>query len=255
MSTILAEIKDNIGIITLNRPEALNAINMQMVDELEEQLNKWKDVGLYAVIVTGAGRSFAAGADISQMASYQASQAATFAKRGQQSLRALERFPAPTIAAVNGFALGGGCELAMCCDFILAGVKAKFGQPEVNLGVIPGFGGTQRLVRRVGRQRALELMMTGRIIKADQAVEYGIALEKTEGDVVEAALQLAGQIAAKGPVAVRLVKQSVDMTDRLDIDSGLTAEAMMFGLCFSTADQKEGMSAFLEKRKPIFRGE
>ncbi len=218
-------------------------------------LHQWKDIGLYAVIVTGAGRAFAAGADISQMSSFTASQAAIFAKRGQQSLRALERFPAPTIAAVNGFALGGGCELAMCCDLILAGVKAKFGQPEVNLGVIPGFGGTQRLVRRVGRQRALELMMTGRIIKADVAVEYGIALEKVEGDVLAAALALAEQISAKGPIAVRLVKEAVDMTDRLDIDSGLAAEASMFGLCFATADQKEGMSAFLEKRPPSFRNE
>ena len=255
METIVAEIKENVGIITLNRPKALNAINMKMVEELESQLNQWKDVGLHAVIVTGAGRSFAAGADISQMSSFSAAQAATFAKRGQQSLRALERFPAPTIAAVNGFALGGGCELAMCCDLILAGPKAKFGQPEVTLGVIPGFGGTQRLVRRVGRQRALELMMTGRVIKADQAVSYGIALEKVEGEVVEAALALARKISANGPIAVRLVKETVDMTDRLDIDSGLSAEATMFGLCFATADQKEGMSAFLQKRPAAFRNE
>lgn len=254
MSTILSEIRDNIGIITLNRPEALNAINLQMVSELEAQLKEWMNKGLYAVIVTGSGRAFAAGADISEMAGYSAAQAAQFARQGQQSLRTLERFPAPTIAAVNGFALGGGCELAMCCDFIIAGVKAKFGQPEVNLGVIPGFGGTQRLVRRVGRQRAMELMMTGRIIKADQAVEYGIALEKREEDVVEGALELAKQIAAKGPIAIRLVKEVVDMTDRLDLDSGLAAEASMFGLCFATEDQKEGMNAFLEKRKAKFQG-
>ena len=142
----------------------------------------------------------------------------------------------------------------MCCDIILAGPKARFGQPEVNLGVIPGFGGTQRLVRRVGRQAALELMMTGRMVKASEAVQIGIALRETEGDVLEAARGLAATIASKGPVAVRYVKQSVDGTDRLDLDSGLAMEASLFGLCFATKDQKEGMQAFVEKRAANFIG-
>jgi enoyl-CoA hydratase len=168
-------------------------------------------------------------------------------------LRKLEHFPAPIIAAVNGFALGGGCELAMCCDIILAAPKAKFGQPEVNLGVIPGFGGTQRLVRRVGRQAALELMMTGRIVRSDEAVALGIAL-RIEEDVLSGAKVLAETIAQKGPVEIRLVKEVVDSTDRVDLDVGLSAEAGAFGLCFATQDQTEGMQAFLEKRTAKFTG-
>jgi enoyl-CoA hydratase len=251
---ILSEIRDGIGIITLNRPKALNAINSEMVDALEQTLLDWQDMGLRALVLTGAGRAFAAGADISQMETFTAVQAETFARRGQRSLRRLEHFPAPTIAAVNGFALGGGCELAMCCDLVLAGERALFGQPEVKLAVIPGFGGTQRLVRRVGRQRALELMMTGRNIKAAEAVSIGLALKQVEGEVLDAAMALASKIAANGPVAVRLVKQAVDNTDRMDMDSGLAAEAALFGLCFSTEDQKEGMGAFVSKRSPKFSG-
>jgi enoyl-CoA hydratase len=166
----------------------------------------------------------------------------------------LETFSAPTIAAVNGFALGGGCELAMCADIILASERAVFGQPEVKLGVIPGFGGTQRLVRRVGRQRAMELMMTGRQVRAQEAVDLGIALSVVEGDVVEAALELARTIAANGPAAVRLVKRAIHETDRLDLDAGLAAESSLFGLCFATEDQQEGMTAFIEKRPARFTG-
>ena len=255
METIQVEILDgNIGLITLNRPKSLNAINTQMVDEIGQALDAWKDVDLSAVILTGSGeKAFAAGADISQMSGFSAMDAQRFALAGQRILRKLEHFPAPTIAAVNGFALGGGCELAMCCDLILAAPNALFGQPEVKLGVIPGFGGTQRLVRRVGRQVALELMMTGRNVKAEEAVQLGIAL-RVEEDVLAGALKLAGKIAANGPVAVRLVKQVVDDTDRLDLDVGLTAEASAFGLCFATEDQKEGMGAFLEKRPANFTG-
>ena len=245
--TLNVEVEGTVGIITLSRPKALNAINTKMVEELGQALDAWKDSALTAVVLTGEGKAFAAGADISQMSSFTATQAQQFALSGQRTLRKLEHFPAPTIAAVNGFALGGGCELAMCCDIILAGPKAKFGQPEVNLGVIPGFGGTQRLVRRVGRQAALELMMTGRIVRSDEAVSLGIAL-RIEEEVVEGAKALASEIAKKGPVAVRLVKEVVDTTDRLDTDAGLAVEASAFGLCFATDDQTEGMQAFLEKR-------
>ena len=251
--TLKAEVEGTVGVITLSRPKALNAINTKMVEELGQALDEWKDSALTAVVLTGEGKAFAAGADISQMSNFTATQAQQFALSGQRTLRKLEHFPAPTIAAVNGFALGGGCELAMCCDIILAGPKAKFGQPEVNLGVIPGFGGTQRLVRRVGRQAALELMMTGRIVRADEAVSLGIAL-RIEEEVVEGAKALAIEIAKKGPVAVRLVKEVVDTTDRLDTDAGLAVEASAFGLCFATDDQTEGMQAFLEKRAAKFTG-
>ncbi len=258
METLVTEIRDNIGIITLNRPKALNAINTEMVEELDFVLNKWeqREQRLAAIILTGAGKAFAAGADISQMINFSAAEAAFFAHKGQATLRRLEESKYPTIAAVNGFALGGGCELAMCCDIILAAPRALFGQPEVKLGVIPGFGGTQRLVRRVGRQRALELMMTGRNVKADEAVSLGIALEKVSDDisVLDAALDLAKKISTNGPVAVELVKKVVDETDRMDTDLGLAVEASSFGFCFATVDQKEGMSAFLSKRPANFEG-
>jgi enoyl-CoA hydratase len=245
---------DDIGILRLNRPKAYNAINAMVIHELESVLRAQAGTGLRALILTGEGRAFAAGADIKEMSDYTALDAETFARRGQRILGMLETFSAPTIAAVNGFALGGGCELAMCADIILASERAVFGQPEVKLGVIPGFGGTQRLVRRVGRQRAMELMMTGRQVRAQEAVDLGIALSVVEGDVVEAALELARTIAANGPAAVRLVKRAIHETDRLDLDAGLAAESSLFGLCFATEDQQEGMTAFIEKRPARFTG-
>lgn len=244
-----------VGVIELSRPKALNAINPRMVAELGALLEALDDRGLRALVLTGAGkRAFAAGADIKAMAELSAVEAERFALSGQRVLAGLEHFPAPTIAAVNGFALGGGCELAMCCDLILAGPHASFGQPEVKLGVIPGFGGTQRLVRRVGRQRALELMLTGRTVKAEEAVQLGLALSMSEESVLEDALALARRIAANGPVAVRLVKRAVHETDRLDLAAGLAAEASLFGLCFSTEDQTEGMAAFVARRPASFKG-
>lgn len=257
MDCITFEVKDGgIGLLILARPKALNALNSQLLAELEQVLVAEADSDLRALILTGHGdRAFAAGADIGEMASFSAAQAETFAGRGQRIFELLEAFPAPTIAAVNGFALGGGCELAMACDLVLASPTAIFGQPEVKLGVIPGFGGTQRLVRRVGRQRALELMMSARNVKADEAVSIGLALSVVEdGDVVGAAMSLAGRIVRNGPVAVRLVKRAVAETDGLDLHSGLAAERSLFGLCFATDDQKEGMDAFLGKRKPAFIG-
>jgi enoyl-CoA hydratase len=266
LTTLQFEVTDGgIGIVRLNRPDALNAINSALVNELGALLQSQLSAGLRALILTGNGRAFAAGADISEMSDYTALQAAHFARIGQRALGLLEHFPAPTIAAVNGFALGGGCELAMCCDLILAAKNviddrgrprggAVFGQPEVKLGVIPGFGGTQRLVRRVGRQRGMELMMTGRNVLAEEAASIGLALEVVDGDVLEAALGLAGKIARNGPAAVSLVKRAVHETDRLDIDAGLAAEASLFALCFATDDQTEGMAAFREKRKAVFTG-
>jgi enoyl-CoA hydratase len=249
------EKEGGIGLLTLSRPAALNAINRTMIADLGQMLDEIAGKDLRALVVTGEGnRAFAAGADISEMSDFTALDAEAFARNGQAVLGRLERFDAPTIAAVNGFALGGGCELAMCCDLILAGASAVFGQPEVKLGVIPGFGGTQRLVRRVGRQHAMELMMSGRNMDAEEALRLGLVLRIAEEDVVEEALGLATRIARNGPSAVRLVKRAVHETDRLDIDAGLAAEATLFGLCFATDDQTEGMAAFLEKRRPAFTG-
>ena len=253
--TIDVDIQDGIGIIKLDRPKALNALNAQLVGELGTAVEVLADQELKALVLTGNGRrAFAAGADIKEMAGFTALQAEAMARRGQRLLGRLESFPAPTIAAVNGFALGGGCELAMCCDLIIAGPNAVFGQPEVKLGVIPGFGGTQRLVRRVGRQRALELMMTGRNVPAEEAVEMGIALSVAEEDAMDDALALAASIASNGPAAVRMVKRAVHETDRLDIEAGLAAEASLFALCFATEDQSEGMAAFFERRPAGFTG-
>lgn len=251
MDTLRFEDRDGVGLLTLSRASVLNALNAQLVGELGALLDSLKDSTLRALVITGEGqRAFAAGADISEMVSMSAVEAERFAGAGQAVLRRLEALPFPTIAAVNGFAFGGGCELAMACDLVLAGPGAVFGQPEVKLGVIPGFGGTQRLVRRVGAQRALELMVTGRNVDADEAVTIGLALRKVE-DVVDAALQLGRSIAANGPVAVRLVKRAVLETDGLDLDSGLAAERTLFALCFATADQREGMGAFLARpRRP-----
>jgi enoyl-CoA hydratase len=245
---------DKVAVITLNRPP-VNALNLALVGELGRAIEVLSNTeGLRAVVLTGAGRAFVAGADIAQMRDFSAAQAARFAQEGQTVLSRLETLPVPVIAAVNGFALGGGCELAMCCDIILAGPKALFGQPEVKLGVIPGFGGTQRLTRLVGRQRARELCYTGRVVKAAEAVEIGLALKVVEGDVVEAALALAAEISANGPYAVQLAKRAINQGADEELPAALAREATLFGLCFATHDQTEGMAAFLEKRDPEFTG-
>jgi enoyl-CoA hydratase len=250
------EERDGIGIITLNRPKALNALNSALLNELAAVISDLVDSGLAALVLTGSGdRAFAAGADIAEMASFSAQEAEAFSAGGQAVLELLETFPAPTIAAVKGFALGGGCEVAMATDMILAAPTAVFGQPEVKLGVIPGFGGTQRLIRRVGRQRALELMLTGRNVDAHEAARLGLVLEVVEeGDVLDAALKLAGRIARNGPSAVRWVKQVVHEMEGRDANAGLAFERAHFALCFSTDDQSEGMAAFLEKRRAAFSG-
>ena len=242
-----------VGVIRLNRPKKLNALNTTLIGELDEALAAFESMELRALVVTGAGdRAFAAGADISEMADYRSIDALQMARRGQAVLDRLAAFPAPTIAAVNGFALGGGCELAMCCDLILASPTAVFGQPEVKIGVIPGFGGTQRLTRRVGAQRALELMMTGRNVPADEAVSIGIALEVCD-DVLESALGLARRIARNAPLAVRRLKRAVADADTM-LPPALAAEAWLFAECFSDADQTEGMHAFLDRRRPTYQG-
>ncbi|MCB9744934.1 MAG: enoyl-CoA hydratase/isomerase family protein [Alphaproteobacteria bacterium] len=247
---------EGIATISLNRPAQLNAINSTVISELDEALEEVRShEGMRVVILTGAGpRAFAAGADISEMRSFSAQQAAAFSARGQQVFTKMEGFPLPIIAAVNGFALGGGCELAMACDIILASRSAVFGQPEVKLGVIPGFGGSQRLSRLVGRQKARQLCYTGRTLKADEALSIGLVADVVDGDVVEAAREMARAIARNGPVAVSLCKRAINDTADSDLNTGLSHEQMLFGLCFATDDQTEGMAAFLEKRKPEFKG-
>jgi enoyl-CoA hydratase len=251
-----------VGVLRLARPKALNALNGQLLGELDGLLGELEhesqlegDQALRALVVTGEGnRAFAAGADITEMATMSAVEAERFARKGQAVLSRLERLVVPTVAAVNGFALGGGCELALCCDLIIAGQAATFGQPEVRLGVIPGFGGTQRLVRRIGRHRATELILTGRNVKADEALRIGLALEIAPEDAVERAQQVALQIAEMGPVGVRLAKRALVETDGLGVAQGLESERTLFALCFATDDQKEGMKAFLEKRPAQFQG-
>jgi enoyl-CoA hydratase len=249
--------EDGIAVITLNRPKALNALNKALLLELSSALGQVEnDSSVHALILTGAGdKAFVAGADISEMRVMTPHEARAFARLGQAVMTKIERLAQPTIAAVNGYALGGGCELAMACDIRLASVNAKFGQPEVNLGVIAGFGGTQRLPRLVGAGIAKELLMTGDMISAERAAAIGLVNHVYEAaELLPKAKELAKKIAQKAPVAIRLSKQSVNEGVNMDIDRALSHEAELFALCFATEDQKEGMSAFLEKRSARFEG-
>lgn len=256
MQTLQTSREGAVETLTLHRPEALNAINAQMLDELDGELNRLHaDTDLRCVVVTGSGeKAFAAGADIAAMAPLDASQATAFSAKGQSVLDKLASLSCPVIAAVQGFALGGGCELAMACDVIVASSRAKFGQPEVSLGVLPGFGGTQRLVRRVGWSVALDLCLTGRRIGADEALRVGLVSQVAEDDVLALAQRIAEGIAASGPIAVAHCKRAIhDFADG-DLATAQAGERALFGLCFATADQTEGMQAFLEKRKAAFTG-
>ena len=249
--TLHIEKTDNIVILTIDRPEALNALNTAVITELEQAVTELeRDVSLGAVIITGAGRSFVAGADIGEQRPLDLEGGRRWGQRGSALLRRIEKLPVPTIAAVNGFALGGGCELAMACDIILASEKAKFGQPEVGLGITPGFSGTQRLSRRVGAARAKELIFSGRMIKAEEACAIGLVSEVFAPEaLMEGALAMARSFTKNAPIAVRYAKACIDRGLQMDIDDGIAVENELFAMCFATADQKEGMSAFLEKRK------
>ncbi len=257
---------EHAALVLINRPKALNALNPAVIDALGAALEQLRADGVRHIVLSGAGpKSFVAGADIAVMQSLTPEEATTFAKRGQRVLDGFAAFPGVTIAAVNGFALGGGMELAMSCDLILADERAKFGQPEVNLGVIPGFGGTQRLVRLVGLQRARELVLTGRMIGAEEAARIGVALEVVprpdapEGErppsvVVDRAFEIVAAVASKGPKAIDYAKQALQTAPDGTLREGLDAEAALFGKCFATSDQTEGMTAFLEKRPAAFTG-
>lgn len=251
MSFVTLEAKGPIGILTMNRPEALNALNEQVLRDLDAALDQAAaQDDILVLVLTGAGRSFVAGADIAQMKDLSPMEAKRFGLFGNGVFLKLENFPKPVIAAVNGFALGGGCELAMSCDIRVASEKAKFGQPEVGLGITPGFGGTQRLARIVGTGKAMELILTAKTINAAEAEKIGLvnAVYPPE-ELMGKALEMAAQIAANAQIAVRESKACIRRGIQTDIDTGLAYETEAFGLCFSTADQTEGMSAFLEKRK------
>jgi enoyl-CoA hydratase len=255
---ILIEKKDRIATVTLNRPDVLNALNGQLVGELEKAFQDLacdKSVGV--VILTGAGdKAFAAGADISELARNDATGGRVAAERGQRTLRALETMGKPSIAAVNGFALGGGCELSMACSIRIASDKAKFGQPEVNLGIIPGYAGTQRLARIVGKGVAMDLTLTGRVIGADEALRIGLVTSiVAHGELMAAAQALAETLLGKGPLALAAAMDVIDRGFDLDFEDACRLEALSFGLLFDTDDTKEGLKAFLEKRKPNFKGE
>ena len=256
-NVLLEQREPGIWLLTVNRPKSLNALNAPTLAEIAAAAAAaGADPGVRVLLVTGAGeKAFVAGADISQMQSFDALQAQQFALQGQATMRSLETLPIPVIALVNGYALGGGCELAMACDWIIASDKAVFGQPEVNLGVNAGFGGTQRLPRLVGRAMAMELLVTGRQVRAEEAQRIGLANQVVPAaDLLAKGLEVARLIASKGPVAVRVTKQAVQRGQDMDLVNACALEATLFGLTCATTDQKEGMKAFLEKRPAQFTG-
>jgi enoyl-CoA hydratase len=253
---LLVEVADQVATVTINRPKVLNALNAETLKELEQAFAALEaDPAAKVIIVTGAGeKAFVAGADIAAMQPIGPVAAREFALLAHRIMDRLEQGSKTVIAAVNGFALGGGCELAMACDIRLASDNARFGQPEINLGIIPGWAGTQRLPRLVGRGRALELLLTGDLIDAAEACRIGLVNRVVPtAELLPEARKLAGKIAGKGQVAVRLCRDAVRHGLEVDRARGSAMEADLFALCFATADQKEGMQAFLEKRKPEFK--
>ncbi|QXM07214.1 short-chain-enoyl-CoA hydratase [Crassaminicella indica] len=249
--------QERIAVLKLNRPKALNALNSEVLKELELAVDQLEaDNNVDVVIITGEGKAFVAGADISEMKDLGAEEGRVFGNLGQRVFRKIEKMEKPVIAAVNGFALGGGCELAMCCDIRIASKKAKFGQPEVGLGIIPGFSGTQRLPRLVGIAKAKELIFTGDIIKAEEAERIGLVNKVVDPEeLMNEAMDLAKRIAKNAQRAVRYANIAINRGVETDIETGIEIEADLFGLCFATKDQKEGMTAFVEKRKAVFKGE
>ncbi|MBU3177007.1 short-chain-enoyl-CoA hydratase [Clostridium estertheticum] len=252
---IVLQKEDKVAVLTISRPKALNALNSETLKELDLAIDEIaNDDKIYAVIITGAGKAFVAGADITEMKDLDVMGGRRFGNLGNKVFRKLETLEKPVIAAVNGFALGGGCELSMACDIRIASVKAKFGQPEVGLGITPGFGGTQRLSRLVGLGMAKELIYTAKIINAEEALRIGlvnkvVALE----DLLIEAKALANTIAGQAPIAVSLCKAAINKGMQLDIDSALSYESEIFGECFSTEDQSSGMTAFIEKTEKCFK--
>lgn len=253
---LLFKVEDQIALVTINRPEALNALNAKTIEELTDAFVRVQaDPEIAVAILTGGGdKAFVAGADIKEMLDFNPLMAEQFAANGQAALNVIENCAKPVIAAVNGFALGGGTELAMACDFIYAADTAKFGQPEINLGIIPGFGGTQRLPRLVGKAMAKELVLTGNMIDAEEALRIGLVnkvvpLIKLMTEVKKTA----AKIASKGRVAIRMTKDCINNGMNVDLDNALRLERQAFAILCASEDQKEGMTAFTEKRKPVFK--
>jgi len=257
LENILWKVEGGVGIATFNRPKALNALDTKTIRELGELLFAVEaDASLRALVLTGGGeKAFVAGADIAEMSALSPLEARRFAEAGQRTFERLEALSIPTIAAVNGFALGGGCELAMACDLVYASEKAKFGQPEVNLGIIPAFGGTQRLQRRVGPSRAMEMILTGDMADAATAKSWGLALDVLPPEkLLDHALAQARKIASKGPAAIAAAKRILRATAAPRLAAGQLMEAEAFGVLFGTEDGREGLAAFVEKRPARFKG-
>ena len=252
--TIIVETEDPIAIVRLNRPEALNALNTQMLGELAEALTALDaDEAVRCIVLTGSEKAFAAGADITEMAELTFTEM-FMSDRFTGDMEAIARVRKPIIAAVSGYALGGGCELAMACDFIICADNARFGQPEINLGVVAGIGGTQRLTRLVGKSKAMDMNLTGRFMEAAEAEQSGLVSRVVPAaDLMTEAKAAAKKIAAKSGIATRVVKEAVNRAYETTLREGLLYERRMFHALFNTEDQKEGMAAFLEKREPQFR--
>jgi len=255
---LLFEEKEKIAIITINRPEKLNALNKETVSEL---FDLFKDIQgkkeIRAVIITGAGeKAFVAGADIKEITELDSSAGEEFSHKGSNVFRFIEKMDIPVIAAINGFALGGGCELAMACHLRIASANARFGQPEINLGIIPGYGGTQRFPRLIGKTNALYYLLTGDMMNAEMAHRLGLINEVVEPQqLLSRAEEVANSLAAKAPIAIQRIMQSVDRGSHAEIDQALKIESHLFGKVCGTKDMKEGTTAFIEKRKPTFKGE
>jgi enoyl-CoA hydratase len=254
-TTILVELKNKVGLVRLNRPQALNALNYTLVRELMDALSELDDnpeVG--AMVITGSEKAFAAGADIKEMAG--ATPVQMFLNDNIGQFDRIRKVRKPVIAAISGWCLGGGCELALSCDMLVASETARFGQPEINLGVIPGAGGTQRLTRAVGKAVAMEMILNNRTLSAEEAVHLGLVNRVVPVErFLQEALDLANEIACRAPLAVRLAKEAVNNAYETSLTDGLLDERRAFYLLFSTQDQKEGMAAFVEKRSPVWKGE
>lgn len=250
MSFVNYEVQGQVGVVTIAREKALNALNSAVLDDLKAVIDGVDLAAVRCLVVTGAGqKAFVAGADIGEMSALSKAQGEAFSKKGNDLFRQIESLPIPVIAAVNGFALGGGCELAMSCDIRLCADNAVFAQPETGLGITPGFGGTQRLMRLIPLGMAKEMVYAGSKIKAPRALELGLVNAVYAPDeLLPAALKLAGKIAHNAPIAVRASKKAMNEGLQVDIDSAVAIEERLFGACFESADQKEGMTAFLEKR-------
>lgn len=251
MESVLLEMRGSVALVTICRPEALNALNTALLKDIKDVFARLAtDEAVRAVVLTGDGKAFVAGADIAEMQTLTQHQAVQFAARGAEVFAHIENLPQPVIAAVNGYALGGGCELALACDIRLASEKARFGQPEVGLGIIPGFGGTQRLTRAIGMSQAMGMILTGEPVTAAEAHRMGLvsAVHPPEA-LLDKAIALAEKIAANAPIAVRLAKQAVHVSGCYQLDKSIREEHKLFAQCFGTEDQRDAMTAFVEKRK------